>query len=101
LLMMLYGGREAYHYRNEWFKYIRSEKQGQNLPDLSLPEWERFLQLARQLLDAPIEVQRVPLILREVAFSVLQDDRNFSFAKTLCSETHQGARFAVLIANYM
>jgi hypothetical protein len=101
LLVMLYGGREAYQHRNELFKLVKASSPEQPTPDLSLPEWDRFIQLARQLLDAPVECQRVPLILREVGFTVLSGDKAFTFAQTLCSETPQGVKFAMLITNYL
>ena len=101
LLLMLYGGREAYQYRNDLYKLVKSRDGENAIPDLSLPEWERFLRLVRQLLDSPLSVQRVPLILREVAFATLNGDPEMAFAKTLCSESPQGARFALLIPGYL
>jgi len=101
LLVMLYGGREAYEHRNELYKLVKTKNPEHLPPDLSLPEWERFLQLVRQCLDAPVELQHAPLILREVGFSVLRGDTTMVFAKTLCSRSPQGARFAVLIASYL
>ena len=98
---MLYGGQEAYQHRNELFKLVKSRNGEIAVPDLSLPEWDRFLRLVRQLLDHPLEVQRTPLILREVGFSILVEDKTFAFAKTLCQETPQGARFALLIPGYL
>lgn len=103
LLIMLYGGREAYQNRNEMFKLVKKgNNPEQEPPDLSLPEWEKFLQLTRQLLDAPVEAQRAPLILlREVAFASLRGDTELAFARNLCYESPQGARFALLIPNYL
>lgn len=102
LLLMLYGGRDAYDHRNEMFKLVtRKKSEMDEVPNLALPEWERFLTLVRQLLDAPVEVQRAPLILREVGFSVLAADSTRAFARTICSESPQGARFALLIADYL
>ncbi len=101
LLVTLYGGREAYQHRNDLFRLLATKKSESQAPDLALPEWERFLQLTRQLLDAPLEVQNVPLILREAAFSVLAADTTRAFAKTLCTESPQGGRFAVLIPTYL
>jgi hypothetical protein len=102
LLVLLYGGREAYEYRNDLYKRVLS-KEGQPpwSDNLSLPEWDRFLQLARQLLDAPTEAQRVPLILREVGFGLLNGDPAHDFAKALCSESPQGAKFALLVPGYL
>jgi hypothetical protein len=101
LLVLLYGGRDAYEHRNELYKLVKTKSPEQMPPDLSLPEWERFLQLVRQCLDAPFQLQRVPLILREIGFSVLRGDAMRGFAKTLCSESPQGARFAILIPTYL
>ncbi len=101
LLVMLYGGREAYEHRNELFKLLKSKGTEQMPIDLSLPEWDRFLQLVRQCLDAPFELQRAPLILREAGFSALRGDTKREFAKTLCAESPQGARFSLLIPTYL
>jgi hypothetical protein len=101
LLVMLYGGREAYEHRNELFKLLKSKGTEQVPLDLSLPEWDRFLQLVRQCLDAPFELQRAPLILREAGFSTLRPGDGREFAKTLCAESPQGARFALLVPTYL
>ena len=101
LLVMLYGGREAYEHRNELFKLLKSKGANQTPIDLSLPEWDRFLQLVRQCLDAPFELQRSPLILREAGFSLIAGDSEREFARTLCGESSQGARFALLIPTYL
>jgi hypothetical protein len=86
LLVMLYGGREAYAYRNDLFRLAKSRNGDAATPDLSLPEWERFLNLVRQLLDAPLALQHSPLILREVAFAALNEDTEMEFARSLVVE---------------
>jgi hypothetical protein len=101
LLLMLYGGREAYQYRNELYKIVRSKSPDVPAPDLSLPEWNLFLRLARQLLDAPLALLQVPLILRELGFAVLNGGQESQFARALCAETPQAARFALLIPSYL
>ena len=101
LLVMLYGGREAYEHRNELFKLLKNKGSAETPVDLSLPEWDRFLQLVRQCLDAPFELQRTPLILREAAFAILAGDGSNEFAKTLSRESPQGARFALLVPTYL
>lgn len=101
LLVMLYGGRDAYNHRNELFKRIKSQVPTSDTSDLSLPDWDRFIQLVRQLLDAPMDVQRAPLILREAGFSLLCQDKSFNFLRTLCSESAHGGKFAILIPNYL
>ena len=101
LLVMLYGGREAYQYRNDLYKLVKARNGEAAVPDLSLPEWERFLRLTRQLLDAPLAVQHTPLILREVAFGFQNGDKSLAFARKLGSENPQAARFALLIPGYL
>lgn len=100
--MLLYGGRAAYEHRNQLYRLLK-EKTGADhaATDLALPEWPRFVQLIRQLLDAPIEAARAPLILREVAFAELLGSSDLEFAKTLCTESPQAGRFAVLIVSYL
>jgi hypothetical protein len=101
LLIMLYGGREAYDHRNELYRRVKGQNKESLSVGLSLPEWERFLHLTRQLLDAPVEAQKVPLILREVAFGILRGDKAFSLARTLSNESAQAARFALLVPDYL
>lgn len=101
LLIMLYGGREAYEHRNELYRRVKAQNKELLSVGLSLPEWERFLQLTRQLLDAPAEAQKVPLILREVGFGLLRGDTSFSLAKTLSSQSAQAAKFALLVPDYL
>lgn len=83
------------------FKMATRRNADEQVPNLALPEWDRFLTLVRQLLDAPVEVQRSPLILREAGFSLLASDSEMLFARKLCNESPQGARFALLIADYL
>lgn len=74
--------------------------------DLRLPEWDRFVELVRQLLDAPLQVGHAPLILREIAWAALdagtgKSDGITAFARTLAASSPQGARFAVLALGYL
>jgi hypothetical protein len=101
LLILLYGGRESYQHRNELFKLVKARHTDQAVPELALPEWDRFVQLVRQCLDAPFEVQHSPLILREIGFTALSGNNSFDFARVLCNESPQAARFAILIASYL
>lgn len=100
--VLLYGGRDAYEHRNQLYRLLK-EKSGTETgnEDLALPEWGRFVQLIRQLLDAPAEASRAPLILREIGFARLLGSGDLGFAKTLCKESPQAGRFAVLILSYL
>ncbi len=48
-----------------------SRKAAPRRRELSLPEWDRFVELTRQMLDAPIEVAHGPLFARELAWACL------------------------------
>lgn len=100
--MIIYGGRESYSHRNNLYKLLKQQVDANDaVDDLSLPEWERFIKLIRQLLDAPTDAARAPLILREVGFNRVRAPLDRSFASTLCREAPQAARFSVLIAGYL
>ena len=100
--ILIYGGRDSYEHRNRLYMLLKEQKGTSDVrEDLSLPEWQRFMKLIRQLLDAPLEVARVPLILREVGLNHIKSPAELSFARTLCQESPQAAGFAVLIAGYL
>jgi hypothetical protein len=69
--------------------------------DLSLPDWARFIQLFRQLLDAPLDMAKTPLIIRDVAFSCLMGSVDRTFVKGLCIASPQAGRFALLTIDYL
>lgn len=100
--VLLYGGREAYDHRNQLYRMLKETK-GVEIGevDLTLPEWTRFIQLIRQVLDAPIEIARTPLILREIAFRCLANSNEDAYAKKLCAQSPQAGRFAVLSIGYL
>jgi hypothetical protein len=101
--------RRAFHdavfhdeHRNQLYKLIQEQKgQQTSSADLGLPAWDRFVQLFRQLLDAPTEVSQTPLILREVGFAMLRGSSDHEFARQLCAASPQAARFSVLVVDYL
>ena len=100
--MIIYGGRESYAHRNQLYRLVKRQVGSDASDDeLSLPEWERFIKLVRQLLDAPVDVARVPLILREVGFGRISGAEKGEFARVLCQEAPQAARFSILIIGYL
>ena len=101
LLVLMYGGREAYEHRNELYQRVQGKHLAQGANNLSLPEWNSFLKLFRQLLDAPVDVQYCPSILKEVGFGYFVSDPENAFARKLCYERPQAARFSLLIADYL
>lgn len=99
--VLLYGGRDAYEHRNQLYRLLKEKTIAEGaIGDLALPEWSRFVQLVRQLLDAPPAVACAPLILRELAFAQVLGSADLEFARTLCTESAQAGRFCVLILSY-
>lgn len=102
LLLRLYGGRERYEFQNELRKRLLSSRASESVPDdLSLPEWDSFMQFFRSCLDAPLEMLRTPLLMREVAWHFLTDSPDLNYASTLALAQPQAAKFAVLGSNYL
>lgn len=102
LKILLYGGREAYEHRNQLYRFVKEQRADNLAPnDLSLPEWQKFVQLTRQLLEAPMSLVKSPLIIKEVGFSLMASSTSFEYAKYLCQQDKQAGRFAVLIISYL
>lgn len=105
LLLYLYGGRESYEHRNQLNKIIlelRRESSPQGASgDLTLPIWPTFLQLARKCLDAPFEVNRSPIILREIAMGYLSDSHSVEYLTYLANSYPQASKLAIIGAEYL
>lgn len=101
LLVNLYGGRDAYEHRNSLFRWANAQQKKDREIDLVLPEWTRFVQLARQMLDSPEQAQMVPLILRETGFNSFLKSGSSPFVKRLLSESPHGGKFSLLVSGYL
>ena len=102
LQVLLYGGRDAYDHLHRLKKIIVKLKGAdESSAELGLPEWDSFVQLVRQTLDAPFEVNKAPLLGREVAYSYLIGSQDLTYARSLAKASRQGARFAVLGLDYV
>jgi hypothetical protein len=100
LLMILYGGKETYDSLNAMRRLIKMPSEPDHPEDLSLPEWDRFVQFVRETLESPVELSRAPLILREVAWAQLSSAPDYRFASTLATESPRGAKYALLGTEY-
>ncbi|MGA2261915.1 MAG: hypothetical protein ABSH28_10795 [Acidobacteriota bacterium] len=98
LLMILYGGKETYDSLNAMRRLVKISGEPE---DLSLPEWDRFVQFVRETLESPIELSRAPLILREVAWAHLSTAPDYGFASTLAAESPRSAKYALLGTEYL
>jgi hypothetical protein len=101
LLTLLYGGRDHYEHLTSLKKLVAAASPGVQNGKLTLPEWDRFLQLVRHGLDAPFELPYAPLLLREIAWTHLAETNNLSFANLLALEKRQAAKMALLGAEYI
>lgn len=102
LLILLYGGRDSYDRLNKLQKLVRtSDPESQSHKDLTWPDWDHFLQLIRHCLDAPAEVPKSPLLIRELAWSYLNGSPNLDFAKVLAAESPQAAKLSILGIEYV
>lgn len=102
LLFLIYGGRESYEHRNALKQKLQGALDPKRDPtDLRPPQWRQFLQLVRHGLDAPTEILKAPLLLREVAWTILSNSQNFNFAQQLASESPQAAKLALLGVEYL
>lgn len=99
LLMFLYGGKGNYETLNSLRRLVRpsGESAGE---DLAIPEWERFVQLVRETLEAPYALGSVPLLLRECAWARLGSSSS-NFAPEVVRKNPHGAKFALLICEYI
>ena len=102
LLLFLYGGRESYNYRNSIKKMFEAagRELTKNSSDLSLPEWDQFTEFVRQTLDAPYEVNKAPILIREIGWCILANSLQREFAKKLATNYPQGARLAIMGIEY-
>jgi len=103
LKVILWDGIENYNYWNDLRKRLFNQEEP-SVSDLSLPEWNSFIQLVRNCLDEPMATSLAPLILKEVAFEFLTEDTkrsSLTFSKKLVNENPQAARFAILTLEYI
>lgn len=67
--VLIYGGIENYDFLNELRKKFGNLHGDER--ELSLPEWNSFLELVRTTLEKPLAFNLVPLFLKEIAFTFI------------------------------
>lgn len=101
LLYELYNGRETYTLLNN----IRDSVYGNSsdVSNLTLPMWDKFTQFIRGLMDSPLKALHSPLLARETAWSLLDDNRNYSFetAQTIVDGNPQSAKYCLIASRYL
>ncbi|RZJ75290.1 MAG: hypothetical protein EOO47_19930 [Flavobacterium sp.] len=100
LKVLIYGGIENYDFLNT----LRHRFSAHTVPekDLTLPEWELFLELIRLSFEQPKVFMLLPLYLKEIAFQFLTDDtKHYSYSDILMSKEPQLSNFSVRISQYL
>ncbi|HBX56278.1 MAG TPA: hypothetical protein DEH10_12960 [Pseudomonas sp.] len=73
LRFYIWGGRESYIQRRD-LKNAALEFTGQKKAELELPGWAKFIELSRNLLNAPAEISSTLIPCRELAMRFLSDN---------------------------
>jgi len=108
----VYGGREKYDHLNDLTRrlmQLRFEIQKSSRIDspsipqdaLTLPEWEKFIQLFRTALDAPSQFFAVPRLLRYVLFEqILTPVRSIDILEAVPNLSNLSVKLTLDLLNY-
>lgn len=100
LKIIIYGGIENYEYLNE----LRKKFIGNAYADqeLSLPEWDMFVELIRLAFQNPINFNVLPLYLKEIAFCFLsKQPKAYSFSESINKKDKFTSTFALRLSQYL
>lgn len=100
LKIILYGGIQNYEFLNDLRKkYIGGHSIDKNL---SLPEWDSFVELVRLFFQNPLGFSTIPLYLKELSFCFLSDDPDkHTFSKTISSKDRYTSNFGIRLCEYL
>jgi hypothetical protein len=102
LMILFYGGRDSYEQRNRVKKLLTSLHQPSATDEaLTIPEADAFVDLVRQCLDAPLELLRAPLLLREAAWAALVGKAPTPLMSEIASRHKHAVRLAVFASDYL
>jgi len=99
LKVMLWGGIENYEYYNELRKRVQVESTGTG--DLTLPEWSRFIEFVRTVLEHPRELNFVPLLLKETAFKFFAEPNTYDYGQYLSKASQYNGTFSIRLSDYL
>jgi hypothetical protein len=100
LKIIIYGGIENYDFLNELRKKFSNPSIGE--PDLKLPEWDKFIELVRALLERPLAFSRVSLVLKEISFARLNDKpHQFNYAGIISKSDKYISSFSLHLVEYL
>lgn len=100
LKILIYGGKENYEFLNNLRKKFAASSV--NDQELTLPEWDLFLEVIRLSFEQPRVYNVLPLYLKEIAFGFLDPKQSdLSYSKTLISLNPQVTNFAIRLSEYV
>ncbi len=98
-----WGGKEGYALREKLHKALQANKQHEEAVAFDLPGWERFVELMRTFMDAPLLVGAAALPLKDIGFRELCDIRELA-ERRIAAEFGANARsrqFTLLVNKYI
>lgn len=99
LKVIIWGGIENYDYLNGLRHKFANSQIGEN--DLTLPNWDEFIEFIRLGLEHPLGFNLLPLYLKEQAFAYLSDDAALNYAKILLDKERYLSVFALRLSEYL
>lgn len=98
LKLIIYGGLENYEFMNSLRKKFANNMQTE---DLQLPSWREFIELVRLLLESPLLFSDVPLLLKELSYTLLSKDKiRYTKASAIIARNKQVQNYAVRHIDY-
>jgi hypothetical protein len=103
LKMLLWGGFDNYNFFNNLRKRVSVNLTNENT-DLSLPEWNMFVNLVRASIEKPLSIALAAIILKELAFGFLMEqdpDDKWSYLETLVKKDSYASKISIQIIDYL
>ncbi len=98
-----WGGKEGYALREKLHKALQASKGQEDVASFDLPGWDRFVELMRTFMDAPLLVGAAALPLKDMGFRELCDARELA-DRRIAGEMGANARsrqFILLVNKYI
>lgn len=99
----IWGGRESYSQRQKLTELFHGVSQESTGLATELPEWDRFVELTRKLLDAPAEVFGCCFILRELSLrsvSEISEEKDMLLSDCL-AKSNRTRQFILDMSRYV
>lgn len=103
LRYFVWGGREGFSLRQRFHRAVQASKGQEEPAALELPGWERFVEVMRSFMDAPLLVGSAALPLKDIGFRELCPPRELA-ERRIAAELRANARsrqFALAVNKYI